>query len=496
MPFGKVLKNILNIVSKNKVLFILIFIAAVLRLYQLDKLTIFLSDQGRDAIIVERILTFKNFPLIGAPTSIGQVFLGPFYYYLIAPFLFIFQFNPAGMAYGVAFLSLIGIVLSYLAVKKKLGKLTAIFFTLLVVFSFTQIEFSRFSWNPNLLPIFSFASLYFFYKSLTTKNYFTSFIFGALLSFSIQLHYLAIFLFIPLGILFLESLIKDKHKILILKNIFVTALSFILFSSTLILFDLRHGFLNSKNFLKLFSQKELVSNSSFFSRFSDTVQAFINHIFKTDLNQNGAIAVLLIFIVLYFLLFKKNNAGLFLKINFYAVCLYLLSFSLLSSARHPHYFASIYYSFFLILGYLLSNLFKLQRVKYIIPVLFLIIYIFLNAKNYYFFKNADPYWSQINQAKRVANSLSKEIGNKPFNFATWPISFGEDNFLYFLELKGQIAANREKLEITDQMFVLCKEEPCLVINSPSWNISMFGKAKIDKIWDFEGIKIYKLIHEK
>lgn len=40
-----------------------------------------------------------------------------------------------------------------------------------------------------------------------------------------------------------------------------------------------------------------------------------------------------------------------------------------------------------------------------------------------------------------------------------------------------------------------QKEPCQIINSPSWNISMFGKSKIDKIWNYEGLKIYKLLHE-
>jgi len=123
----------------------------------------FLSDQGRDAIIIKRIVTLEHFPAIGAPTSIGQVFLGPFYYYLISPFLALFNFNPVGLAFGVAFLSIIGLIASYIAVKHELSKKTALLFLIFAGFSYIQIENSRFSWNPNLLPIFSFFTLYFFY---------------------------------------------------------------------------------------------------------------------------------------------------------------------------------------------------------------------------------------------------------------------------------------------------------------------------------------------
>ena len=61
-------------------------------------------------------------------------------------------------------------------------------------------------------------------------------------------------------------------------------------------------------------------------------------------------------------------------------------------------------------------------------------------------------------------------------------------------LKTVLESLEQKLEITQQMFVLCEHEPCKVINSPSWNISMFGHAKVDTIWTIEGVKIYRLVH--
>ena len=91
-------------------------------------------------------------------------------------------------------------------------------------------------------------------------------------------------------------------------------------------------------------------------------------------------------------------------------------------------------------------------------------------------------WDQISHAQKTANFLADKIDQKPFNIATWPVEFFEDQYLYFLELKDLRPEDRAKSEVTDQMFVLCAKEPCQIINSPSWNISMFGRAKIDKIW--------------
>ena len=75
-------------------IFLLLLFGVFLRFWRLEGFVTFLGDQGRDAIVIRRILTGEHFPAIGAPTSIGQVYLGPFYYYFIAPWLLLFNFNP------------------------------------------------------------------------------------------------------------------------------------------------------------------------------------------------------------------------------------------------------------------------------------------------------------------------------------------------------------------------------------------------------------------
>src|SRR4030067_2677257 len=173
---------------------LVIMLAIILRFYKFGEFVTFLGDQGRDAIVIKRIITFEHLPAIGPPSSLGQIYLGPFYYYLIAPFLFLSRFNPVGPALGVALISIIGIIISYFVVKHETNFKTALVFFIFSAFSAVNIQFSRFSWNPNLLPIFSFFTLYFFYKTITTKNKLHAVLFGSFLSFSIQLHHLALLL--------------------------------------------------------------------------------------------------------------------------------------------------------------------------------------------------------------------------------------------------------------------------------------------------------------
>jgi hypothetical protein len=182
-------------------------------------------------------------------------------------------------------------------------------------------------------------------------------------------------------------------------------------------------------------------------------------------------------------------------LNFLNIILFLFAFSFLNSARLPHYYNQIYFSFFLLIVYIFTDLKKrlLPLLWKIVFVLFFAGYILVNSQGYYFFYQKGA--NQIAHSKKVANFLAEKIGNKSFNIATWPVEFTEDNYLYFLELKGFVPADRTKIEITNQMFVLCNKQPCKILDSPSWNISMFGPAKIDKIWSVEDIKIYKLVHQ-
>ena len=166
----------------------------------------FLGDQGRDALIIKKIVLLQALPAIGPPSSIGEVFLGPFYYYLVAPFLFLFRLNPVGLAIGVALLSCVGMYCAYRIAQKTLTDKGPLYFYLLITFSFELVRISRFSWNPNLLPFFAFITLYFFMRSveLTNKNrIFHMVLFGLFFGFSFQLHHLAGLLALPVGAFFI-----------------------------------------------------------------------------------------------------------------------------------------------------------------------------------------------------------------------------------------------------------------------------------------------------
>jgi len=96
---------------KLLLLSILVF-AAFLRLYRIQDYMTFLGDEGRDVLVVYNILHGK-LTLLGPTASVGGFFLGPIYYYFMAPFLLIFNYNPVGPAVMVALFGIATVWLVY-----------------------------------------------------------------------------------------------------------------------------------------------------------------------------------------------------------------------------------------------------------------------------------------------------------------------------------------------------------------------------------------------
>src|ERR1700690_3254568 len=97
------------------ILVTILIIGAVCRLYNIAGYMTFLGDEGRDVIIVRRLLVEGHPPLIGPGTSIGNMYLGPLYYYMMAPALFLAAFSPVGPAVQIALLGIVTIWLVWFA---------------------------------------------------------------------------------------------------------------------------------------------------------------------------------------------------------------------------------------------------------------------------------------------------------------------------------------------------------------------------------------------
>src|SRR3989338_4095221 len=128
-----------DFLKKNWILILILIIGAFLRLYKIDQYMTFLGDEGRDSIIVRNLLVKADPILIGPGTSVGGMYLGPLYYYFMAPFLLLSNFSPVGPAVGVALLGVTTIYLLYIVCKEWFSKTAGLIASVLFAISPTVI---------------------------------------------------------------------------------------------------------------------------------------------------------------------------------------------------------------------------------------------------------------------------------------------------------------------------------------------------------------------
>src|SRR5258708_39028554 len=124
----------------------------------------FWEEKGGDFIIVRSFLEDNPPPLIGPGTSIGNMYLGPLYYYMMAIPLLLANFSPVGPAVFIAALSIVTIFLIWKVIHEwfptkntNWGALTGAF---LYAISPVVLIYSRSSWNPNIMPFFALLTIY------------------------------------------------------------------------------------------------------------------------------------------------------------------------------------------------------------------------------------------------------------------------------------------------------------------------------------------------
>ena len=127
----------------NLLILIILLLAFILRAYRIEALLDFHYDQGRDAKIIWDLWHSGKLFLIGPTTGLDGIFLGPFYYYLIAPFYLIGGGNPVVPSLFLSFLVTVSLFVLYLTGVEIGGRITG--FSALVIGTFSNYLIFKFS---------------------------------------------------------------------------------------------------------------------------------------------------------------------------------------------------------------------------------------------------------------------------------------------------------------------------------------------------------------
>ena len=454
----------------------------------------FLGDQGRDVTIIRDFLKNGNLFFIGPQTSVGNMYLGPYFYYLIAPSLLLSNFNPVGPAIFVALIGVATVALVFLISKKWFNLKTAYIASFLYAISPVAIKYSNFIWNPNIMPFFSLLFVYFFFESFKSKKY--QYLIFASLAFVmvINSHYLGLCLLPFTGLFWLSNLIKfikTKSKQLkpFLINSLIAILVFIISLTPQVLFDIKHDGQNIKAFLGFFSQKDTSISINPFASIINTPILFnqINTRLLAGKNETAGLIISIVFIIglILIMLKKKNN-----KTSFYIPFFWYLSglFCLILYKQfiNDHYFTFLYPAVFILVGFLIS------KFKFIGIPLLLLITVFSLLNNPFRWPPND----QFGTTNKIGDLIINNSNNQDFNFALLAKQNYDPSYRYVLGSK-QAKIVDIPVKLADQLFVVCEPSPqidCNPVNNPEWAVAAFGWAKIDNQWEINGIKVFKLIH--
>jgi 4-amino-4-deoxy-L-arabinose transferase-like glycosyltransferase len=480
---------------------LVLLLAAFLRLYRISEYMTFLGDEGRDALVIKDLLVNHHIPAIGPTMSVGNVYLGPLYYYMMAFAMAIWWLHPAAAAVMCALIGVATTGLIYYISARWFGFWSGIVASFLYAISFVTVTYARSSWNPNPMPFFALLSIISIYQAVETKNYSWLILVGLFISAAVQMHFLGLILIPIVGILGLLELLKIKHKQSFLLNTIGAIAAFFILQIPWILFELKHNFMNTKNMIELFTGSKTPIAHFPFANLMHIFTIYMNsligrYIGGDQLFVTALLTVIITLILGYFaLLFVHKRASWPQTILLIWIVVGVLGLSLYQGEVYDHYVGFISPAVFMVLGSLASLSFKplrhyLETGKIVLLVLLVGVVGWVNIQ-----KNPlqTPPNRQLQRTYTVSEFIANEAGGKPFNFALLSKNNYDAAYQFVL---GQLGASPAKLpdQKTDQLFVVCEDPVCEPVTSPKYEIAAFGWVTIEKMDEVAGVKVFKLVH--
>lgn len=478
---------------------LIFLLAAAVRLYRLPEYIQFLGDEGRDALIVKRMIVDGKLTLLGPTASVGGFYVGGLYYYFMLPFLWLWRLDPVGPAYMTVLFGLGTIILLFLVTRYLFGPRAGLIAAFLAALSPRLVYISRFSWNPNPMPFFSLAAIFFLILAATKRNK-SLFVFlaGVMVGVLLELHYMS---FIFVLILFPSVIALFPNRSL-LGYLILAGLGLVVGNAMFILYEFRHQFQNTLAVWEFVSRSgRTVAPRSL--NLLWLVDDMSRRLFETVLGQRGTITNLVYYSGLAAFVFwvKKNLNDRIRRPGIVLLSIWLLIGILgIGSYRgqlFDHYFGLLYPLPFILLGLFIVWLAKFKKGLLALPLL--VVLVILEVKGMFFWQ---PPNHVLEQTKRVASLVLELSQLRSYNFALLAEGNSDYAYRYFLEIWGfppmtiknpQIDPKRET--VTDQLIVVCEQVDCQPLGHPLWEIAGFGRAEIlDRRDAPGGIVVYKLVH--
>lgn len=187
--------------NTKTIVFVLLLVTCVfLRFYEIERRNPFGWDQVNNAWAAKKIVVDHQLPLLGFQAKLNTgIYIGPFYYYLLAPFYFFTNLDPIASGIFAGVTSVFTFLVIFYVIKKLISFNAALVAAFINTVSSAGIMFDRVQGPVNFLPTISLLIFYALYKVMTGKEKYVLLL-ALALGFSFHVHLTAIFF--PLIILF------------------------------------------------------------------------------------------------------------------------------------------------------------------------------------------------------------------------------------------------------------------------------------------------------
>lgn len=477
--------------------FLLILSAAlVVRMWNMEGLTTFSGDQGRDFLEVKNILdghlTLLG-PRLGPLSSMGNIYLGPAYYYMLAPALWLFKLNPVGPSYLMIIFSLGTLITIYLIALKFVSKNAAIISSALWAFNPDLIEQSRVALNPFPIPFFAALTLLSLLKIIkeNSKQWLWSVVIGVSCGILFQLHYLTI----PfICITFIALAFFKKFKQLIF-----SILLFVLTISPQILFELKHHFFITSQIISRMSSGQETSPAVLFkTQLSLSLQILTHTFLATEIS---VFLICIIILALVVMIFIKNNSLRFII----GLLILNILFSIIAASFYPltlqlHYFATIYPAVILLVAILSVYLFK--SINNLLPKTILLILFAQIIATYVLNINLSRQegytmpsgWNLPGQKKASSLIVNDPDSSRLFNVASTLDGDTRNMPLrYLVTIHKKYPQDVEHYPSSQAIFLIARDTEEKIKNYNVWEVSSFAPFNVINLGQIQnGIYLYKL----
>lgn len=494
----------------------IILLAAFLRLYRIADYMTFLGDEGRDVLAVKHILD-GHITLLGPHSSAADFYYGPIYFYMIAPFLWLFRFDPVGPAVFIALLGIATVGLVYYVGKRFFGEGAGLSAAALYTVSPIVIAYSRSSWNPNPLPFVSLLTFFVLYLALVKPWWWKFGLVGFLLGIAIQLQYIALFLIFGIGIYTLVGTISTLQKKFLLPLLQRWGLmfgGFLVGWSPFLAFEVHHNFPNLRTIFYFLLGKYDTNvpvhstplgqvHEAFFMLFGRLVTRFpqitVAHVQDKPETYLWYLATMLLGLIAVIAIWKMQDR--LVKLLFLCWLIFGVGlFAFYKKDIYDYYLGFMFPLPFLLLGNLIRLPFqekKLSLAKPFVVLLFIGLFV-INLLGM-------PFRYEPNRQKQQVETISKFVlsktDNKPFNFALITPGNSDHAYRYYFEILGHSpvtiqnnAVDPGRKTVTDQLLIVCEDIHCQPLGNPLFEVAGFGRAEIAGEWDVSVVKVYKLVH--